>query len=164
MHRTRRNDKPVLTVREEAFISAYLEGASKDAPSAAAKAGYKSPHKIASLLMHQPHIAAEIERRAATRRESEEFDIHKLLEWSAYCATFDPTTIFKPGTKELLPMAKWPDPRLCRMIEGIRTSTDKNGTKHVEIKFMSRTPNYYRMARLMGVLKKNPVVAQKAKL
>jgi len=160
MHRTRRNDKPVLTVREEAFISAYLEGASKDAPSAAAKAGYKLPHKIASLLMHQPHIAAEIERRAATRREREEFDIHKLLEWSAYCATFDPTSIFKPGTNELLPMAKWPDPRLRRVVEGIRIIETKNGTKHIKINFMSRTPSFYRMAMLMGVLKKNPVVAK----
>ena len=66
MHRIRRNGKPVLTPREEAFISAYLDGAGKDAPSAAAKAGYKSPHKIASQLMHQQHIGAEIERRAAT--------------------------------------------------------------------------------------------------
>jgi phage terminase small subunit len=160
MHRTRRNGKPVLTAREEAFISAYPEGSSKDAPSAAAEAGYKSPHKIASQLMHQPHIVAEIKRRKAIRRESEEFDIDKLLEWSAYSATFDPTTIFKPGTKELLPMAKWPDQRLCRMVESIRISTDKNGTKHVEIKFMSRTPSFYRMAMLMGVLKKNPVVAK----
>ena len=44
--------KPVLTAREEAFISDNLEGSSKDAPTAAAKAGYKSPHKIASKLMH----------------------------------------------------------------------------------------------------------------
>src|SRR5208283_483955 len=150
MRRTRRNGKPVLTAGEEAFISAYLEGSSKDAPSAAAKAGYKSPHKIPSQLMHQPHIVAEIKRRKAIRRESEEFDIDKLLVWSAYCATFDPTAIFKPGTKELLPMTKWPDQRLCRVVEGIRITTDENGTKHVEIKFMSRAPNLYRMARLMG--------------
>ena len=38
-------------------------------------------------------------------------------------------------------MAKWPDQRLCRVVEGIEVITDKNGTKHVKIKFMARPPN-----------------------
>ena len=109
--------------------------------------------------MHEPRIAAEIERRVAIPRESEEFDIHKLLEWSAYCATFDPMTIFKPGTRELLPMEKWPDQRLRRIVESIKISEDKDGTKRIEIGFISRSRNFRFLTRPMGALKKRPIAA-----
>jgi hypothetical protein len=36
---------------------------------------------------------------------------------SAYCATLDPMTVFKPGANELSPMSKSPDQRLCRRVD-----------------------------------------------
>ena len=160
MHRARRTGKRVLTPKEESFISAYLGGASS-APSAAAKAGYKSPQKVAFQLLHKPHIAAEIgRRRRAIRREKEEFDIHKLLEWLSFSATFDPTTIFKPGTSELLPPAEWSDQRLLRLVESIKSTEDEDGTKSTEVRFVSRNPNLDLIARLKGVPRKIPVMPE----
>ena len=153
MDRAHRNVKSLLTPKEEAFISAYL-GSASNAVSAAAKAGYKSPRRVAFQLMHRPHIAAEIERRRAVWRESDEFDIHKLQEWLAYSATFDPTTIFKPGTKELLPMSKWPDQRLRYMVESVKISEKKDGTKRIKFGFTSRSRSARLLTKLTGALKK----------
>ena len=104
--------------------------------------------------MHEPHIAAEIKRRIAIRRESDQFDIHKLLEWLAYSATFDPTTIFKRGTKELLPMTKWPDQRLRYMVERVKISGKKDGTKRIKFGFTSRSRSARILTKLTGALKK----------
>jgi phage terminase small subunit len=134
MNCAHRNGKTSLTPKENAFISAYLGGASS-AASAAANAGYKSPHKVAFRIIHKRHIAAEIERRSAIRRENEKFDINKTQQLLAYFATFDRTTAFKPGTKELLPMAKWPDQRLCRAVDSIKFRDGKDGTKLIKIGF-----------------------------
>jgi phage terminase small subunit len=66
-----RNGKPVLTAMEQAFVSAYVGGATS-AVQAAAEAGYKSPQKLAFILMQKPHVMAEIERRPQALREREE--------------------------------------------------------------------------------------------
>ncbi len=112
--------------------------------------------------MHKPHIAAEIveRRRRAIRREKEKLDIHKLLEWLPHSATFDLTTIFKPGTSELLPPAEWPDQRLLRLVESIKSTEDEDGTKRTEVRFISQNPNLDRIARLRGVPRKIPVMPE----
>jgi Terminase small subunit len=157
MRRARKsNGTPVLTAKEEAFIGLYIRDS--NALKAARDAGYKSPQKDSFQLMHRRHVVAEIERRQKVLREREDFDLAKLLDWSVYCATFDIGEIFKNGSFEILPPHKWPDPRLRRLAESVKTTTtiSPRGERKIvaEVKFGSRNPHFDRLGLLMGMRKK----------
>ncbi len=116
MHRTRRNGRLLLTPKERAFISAYLDGANS-ALSAAAKAGYRWPGKVASQLLHKPLIAAEIERRQAARRQREEFNAAKLMDKLVFIVQMDPTSIIEPSTWKVLEPKDWPVQELRSLVK-----------------------------------------------
>ena len=107
-------------------------------------------------------MVAAIERRQAKLRDNEDFDIKKLLSWSAFAGTYDATGIFEPGTYNVLPMSQWPDPRLKRLVDRFKvtekTFTTKDGgtttIRTVEVAFMPRAASLDRVAALMGVPKR----------
>lgn len=154
MRRARKNNgEPVLTAKERAFITAYTSGSS-NALQAAIEAGYKSPAKESYQLLRRPHVVAEIERRQALMREGEDFDLKRLKEWTVFAATFDMSSIFKPGTWQMLPMDDWPDQRLRRLVEKVKVTKNKDGTVTVQVYFSPRNPNLDRIGQLMGVKKR----------
>jgi hypothetical protein len=62
--------------------------------------------------------------------------------------------IFYPGTYRIMPLHKWSDQNLCRLVEQFETigTTDKRGRRvtRVKVRFSSRTEALNRVAALMG--------------
>ncbi len=160
MARARKKDgQPVITAMERKFITAYTTG-SLNALEAARAAGYKSAAKESFNLLRRPHILAEIKRRQYLLRRNEDFNLGRLLNWSAFAATFDIGEIFKPGTFKILPLSKWPNQRLRRLVERVKVTEKDNGDIVTEVSFIPRNPNFDRVAALMGVQKRVPQMAE----
>jgi phage terminase small subunit len=156
MNRARKNGKPILTVREGAFISAYTRSGG-NALQAAIKAGYKSPQKDSFQLMRRPHVVAEIDRRQKLLRGKEEFNLEKLFDWAVYGALHDGASIIDKEKFEILHPSKWSDQRQRRLIDSIKMTTRGEGRSKVstiEVKFAARHQFFDRIALLMGVSKK----------
>jgi len=157
MKRTyKQSGEPRLTTMEEAFVHAYVRD--PNAVAAARAAGYKSVLKVAAQLMQRPPVRDEIDRRQALLREKEEFNLETLFNWSVYGATYDAASIVDKDTFEILHPSKWPDQRLRKLVESIKTTSkmDSDGTTKTvtEVRFASRHPFYDRVALLMGVRKR----------
>jgi len=154
--RNRKTGKPVLTAKEEAFVSFYMRGS--NALRAAKDAGYRSPQNASFTLLRKLAVVAEIERRQALLREKENFDLGALLDWTVFAATHDAGEILKPGTFEILPPDQWPDPRKRSLIESFETTTtttrDGETRTSVKIKFTPRSSHFDRAGFLMGMRKK----------
>lgn len=153
----KKNLKPTFTPKELLFIE-YFTTKEANVSAAARYAGYSLANKGLSSLLKLPRIANEIRRRQQIAEQNVNFNINKLLEWSAAAATYDISSIFVPGTFEILPVADWPDKRLKQLCEGVKvvTTTSKDGERRttMEVKFLSRNPNFDRIAMLMGVPKR----------
>jgi len=157
MKRTyKQSGEPRLTTMEAAFVNAYVRD--PNAVKAARAAGYKSVLKVAAQLMQRPPVRDEIDRRQALLREKEEFDLERLFDWSVFGATHDGASILKGDTFEILHPKEWPDQRMRKLVESIKTTTtiDSKGDKKTvtEVKFAGRHAFYDRIASLMGVRKK----------
>ena len=153
-HKT--NGTLVLTEMEEAVIDAYTQGAAT-AVQAAREAGYKQAVKLSYALLQKPHIKKEIERRQKLLQDRSDFGLQRLMDWTAFAATYNPKSIFRTGTFEILPLDEWPDQQLCRLVEKFKVTefTDKDGnvTRKIEVGFIGRNPNLDRLAAMMGVKK-----------
>lgn len=136
------------------FIENYTVGA-MSCIAAARAAGYCHPEVKGSSLLKMPYIAAEVERRRAMLEERSDFKLRDLLEFSVLAATYDPSSIMVPGTNQFRPMSEWPNQRLRRLVESVKTKrfTDSKGnvTEQVEYRFIQRNPNLDRIAHLFGV-------------
>jgi len=156
-----------LNNRELKFIDLYLRNG--NAYQAAVQAGYskRGAARQSYELLQRPAVKAEIERLQLALREKRLMSISELFEWSCFIATCDLGEIYKPGTFEVLPLDKWPDERLRKVVERVkrtprRVRDPKTGktttTTTVEVAIPSRNAALERIARMLGVKKGIPVM------
>ncbi len=96
--------------RQKAFVREYLGAGCKNAKQAAVRAGYAggaSAEVTASRLLHNPKVAAEIEKAQGRLLRRNEITADRLLHAIANIAFFDPGELFDNNWNPL-PLSRIP--------------------------------------------------------
>jgi len=123
-----------LNAKQHLFVSHLLASEDFNATQAARMAGYKNPSCVATKLLKNKAICAQVGKKLKERQDALQITDRRVLRELASIAFFDPINLFtKDGMlKDIVDI----DERSRRAISGIdvKTTIDQQGNTRVETK------------------------------
>jgi phage terminase small subunit len=152
--------RQTITAKQARFIAEYL--IDLNGSEAAIRAGYSpgSARRIATRLLREPNIAAEVQRRQAEHLERAGITAEGVLEQLQLIASFDPISIYDEHLN-VMPLRDWPAAARAA-VSSYDTGTRGNGADAketvVKVKFESKLQALALLAKHLGLLTNQPKV------
>ncbi len=152
--------RETVTAKQARFIAEYL--IDLNGSEAAVRAGYSrgSAQRIASRLLREPHIKAEVQRLQAEQLEKAGITAEGVLEQLRRIAFFDPTSIYHEQGNVMQPKG-WPSAARAAVSSYDTITRGSNATARetvIKVKFESRLQALELLAKHLGLLTHQPQV------